>query len=121
MRKADSTNSANERGLIVGCPMTFTASVLGRRWKPIILWKIREGVELTADLRRSIPLISRKMLFQEVQSLLELGLISRQTRAGAARGARYRLTELGQSLVPVLQAMIDWGDAHRPRPSTRPR
>jgi len=54
------------------------------------------------------------MLFQVIQSLLELGLISRHLRAGSARVARYRLTELGQSLVPVLQSMIEWGQAHRP-------
>jgi hypothetical protein len=73
-RKLESTNYRNESGLIGACPMTYTNSILGKRWKPIILWKIHAGSRRFSELLREIPLVSRKMLYQELKELAERGL-----------------------------------------------
>jgi len=67
MPKPTSTNSQNRRRIVHECPMTYTFTLLGNRWKPIILWKISEGEDSSASLQRAIPIISRKMLFQDLR------------------------------------------------------
>ncbi len=111
LRKTTSTNYLNEQELILECPMTFTYTLLGKRWKPIILWKIHEGDNRFSSLLSSIPLVSRKMLFQELASLQERQLVQAE---GEGTSKRYRLTPLGESLMPLLREMWTWGEAHLP-------
>lgn len=113
-RKPNSTNQLNERGLILGCPMTYTSSLLGRRWKPILLWKIHEGLATSAELKRAVPLVSRKMLFESLRELAETGLVAKHGHG--TQPPTYRLTPRGASLLPVLAAMLAWGEQHRPTP-----
>ncbi|MEM8867918.1 MAG: helix-turn-helix domain-containing protein [Verrucomicrobiota bacterium] len=110
IRKETSSNFQNEKELIRECPITYTNALLGKRWKPIILWKINEGDRTFTDLLTSIPIISRKMLFQELKHLLGDKLLDAEIN-GADK--QYHLTELGKSLLPVLKVMWDWGEVHR--------
>ncbi len=91
--------------------MTYTYTLLGKRWKPIILWKINDGDDRFTSLLKSIPLISRKMLFQELTELQERNLIE---TSGSENQKRYGLTPLGASLLPVLRTMWQWGESHQP-------
>ncbi len=109
MRKTDSTNHRNERRLVVECPMTYTFTLLGKRWKPIILWKIHEGYSSPAELRRAIPLISRKMLFQDLLDLTHDGMVLRED----GPQPRHSLSTKAEELLPVLQGMQAWGGKHR--------
>jgi DNA-binding HxlR family transcriptional regulator len=111
MTKPSSTNSRNVRRLVADCPMTYAFTLLGKRWKPIILWKIHEGCRTPATLRRSIPLVSRKMLFQALRELVEDGLAVKGAAAGAPN---YRLTRRGSGLLPALSRMLAWGRRNRP-------
>ncbi len=111
-RKAESTNFRNESELILACPMTYTYTLLGKRWKPIILWKIHEGARRVSDLLREIPLISRKMLYEDLMELQKRELIAID---GEGVGKIHTLSLTGQSLIPLLQEMQAWGEAHRPK------
>lgn len=108
MPKITSTNYQNKRRLVVECPMTHTFSLLGDRWRPILLWKVLQGFGTAAELRRQVPLVSRKMLHQELRALATHALVVRSTAIGS-RGARYTATARGRSLSPVLRAALAWG------------
>ncbi len=87
------------------CPVELALEVLGGKWKPVILAHLKQKPLYYADLRRLIPRLSDKMLSQRLRDLEEQGMVIR-TYDGRSE---YRLTDRGQSLAPVLQALYDWG------------
>lgn len=91
-----------------GCPVEFSLDVLGGKWKPVILARLKQGPMRYGELRRVIPNLSDKMLSQRLRELAELGLIGEQN------GGFYALTERGMTLSPLLQALYDWGAAAAP-------
>lgn len=109
-RKPASTNLANLTDLVRGCPLTFTFSVLGNRWRPVILWKTYEGCQTPAELRRAIPIISKKMLYEGLLQLCESGLITKNIAHNG--NGRYVVTPLGASLRPMLEQAWLWGERH---------
>ena len=94
------------------CPVELTVDVIAGRWTPVILARLKEGAHRYGQLRRLIPGLSEKMLTQRLRELETAGLIERQVHTAAPEKpapVSYRLTEDGESLAPVLQAMYDWG------------
>jgi DNA-binding HxlR family transcriptional regulator len=110
MRKTGSTNYENEQTLKVECPFVFALSLIGKRWKPAILWKLTRGVNRFGGLKREIPPITEKMLTQHLRELERDGLITRTTFEDAPQRVEYALTTLGQSLEPVLAQLGAWGE-----------
>lgn len=97
------------------CAVELTVDIVGGRWRTVILSHLKEGVHRYGRLRRVIPGISEKMLSQRLRELEADGLIERTDRGTAARHVEYDLTDEGRTLVPVLQAMYDWGVARAAR------
>ncbi len=92
------------------CPFVYTLSVIGRRWRPALLWKLRAGPLHFAELARQLPRASEKMLAQELRALETAGLVVRSADAGRTL---YTLTPLGGELGPVLAAVYTFGEQHR--------
>jgi DNA-binding HxlR family transcriptional regulator len=113
MAKPTSTNQRNHQHLLSACPMTHCFSLLGSRWRPIILWKLIEGLNTQAALHRAIPLVSRKMLYQDLAVLIERGLVEKQPATARAHIPHYTPTALGLSLQTVLASALAWGTAHK--------
>ncbi|WP_046242562.1 winged helix-turn-helix transcriptional regulator [Hymenobacter terrenus] len=113
MRKLTSTNYHNEQQLLTDCPFNFTLSLLAGRWKPAILWKIANGYGRFSGLRKAIPLVSGKVLAEELDELERTGLLARTVFAEMPLRVEYTLTALGASLVPVLEQLKEWADRHR--------
>ncbi len=111
-RKLSSTNYENERKLNFECPFIFAISLMGKRWKPAILWKISQGFHRFGQLRREIPPISQKMLTQHLRELERDELITRTVYAEVPPRVEYALTDLGHSLEPILQQLNAWGEAN---------
>ena len=84
------------------CPVERALTLLGAKWRVVILARIKEGAQRYADLRRLVPRMSEKMLTQRLRELTEDGLIARSE-------GRYVLTPRGESARGVLQALYDWG------------
>ena len=97
------------------CAVEVTVDVVGGRWRTVILSHLKEGVHRYGELRRVIPGISEKMLSQRLRELEADGLISRQDLSTAAPHVEYDLTDEGRTLIPVLQALYDWGVARAER------
>ncbi len=96
----------------VFCPVTTTISVMGGKWKPIILYLIKDEKRRFGEIKKLIPPITQKMLTQQLRELEESGIIDRKVYPVVPPKVEYSLTKYGRSLTPILQAMAKWGETH---------
>jgi DNA-binding HxlR family transcriptional regulator len=89
--------------------MEMTMDLIGGKWKVLILWHLSFNVLRFSDLRRIFPDVSQKMLTQQLRDLESNGLIKRKVYPQVPPKVEYSLTEIGNSLVPVLHEMNKWG------------
>ncbi len=94
------------------CPVTATISVIGGKWKPIILWLLFQEMRRFGELKRMIPSITQKMLTQQLRELERDGIVHREVYPVVPPKVEYSLTEYGRTLGPILRAMNKWGDTH---------
>lgn len=97
--------------LNAGCPVAATLRLIGGKYKALLLWHLSGNTLRFGQLRRLVPEATPKMLTQQLRELEQDGLISRQVYAVVPPRVEYSLTERGQSLFPILQAMYEWGSA----------
>jgi len=92
------------------CPAEMTMSLIGGKWKVVLLYNLRREAKRFGELRRLSPGITASTLAQQLREMEELGFISR-SEVGKDRieGVEYALTDKGESLKPVLKALIRWG------------
>lgn len=95
---------------VYGCPVELSLDLLGGKWKPVILARLKDRPLAYGELRRLLPTLSDKMLTERLKELEDQGLVAREAMPGAAGRFQYRLTERGESLRPVLQALYEWGE-----------
>ncbi|HEY2103654.1 MAG TPA: helix-turn-helix domain-containing protein [Chthoniobacterales bacterium] len=95
------------------CPVSAAVQVIGGKWKPVILFNLREGAKRFSELRRAIPAATQKMLTQQLRELESDGIIDRKVFPVIPPHVEYSLSPHGRSLRPVLGAMCDWGQKHR--------
>lgn len=121
MRKETSTNLQNENAIISTCGMAYTLGVIGGRWKPAILCRLRTGTKRYSELKNDIEGISERMLVAQLRELEAVGLVERIVYAEVPPRVEYRMTKMGKTIDPVLQAMSNWGDMHRQKVPVRKR
>lgn len=92
----------------IGCPVELSLELLGGKWKPVILARLKDGPLRYRDLRRLIPRLSDKVLSERLAELCQQGLLLREN---GGRESSYRLSSRGESLRPLLQSLYDWGQA----------
>jgi len=97
----------------LACPVTTSLSVIGGKWKVIILWQLQGKVRRFGELQKSIQGISQKMLTQELRDLEEHGLVQRRVYPVVPPKVEYRLTEFGKTLRPLMEQLSVWGSAYR--------
>ncbi len=93
----------------LGCPIVKTLNIIGGKWKPMILHMLSSRLFRFNELRRHLPLISHKILTQQLRELESDGIISREVFAEIPPRVQYQLTPLGKSLIPVLDELYRWG------------
>lgn len=94
------------------CPVTATVSVIGGKWKPIILWNLFQEKRRFSQLKKFIPGITQKMLTQQLRELESDGIVHREVFPVVPPQVEYSLTTKGFSLAPILQAMEKWGNTN---------
>lgn len=97
------------------CPVTATVEVIGGRWKLNILFHLKDQPRRFNELRRLVPGITQRMLTLQLRALEQDGIVSRKVLNTMPPHVEYAFTKKGWSLGPILDAMEEWGDAHRPR------
>lgn len=91
------------------CPVTYCLQMIGGKWKPVILYLLSNGVDRFGAMRRAIEGISKQMLTKQLRELEEDDIIHREVYAEVPPRVEYSLTDKGKSLLPVIQAMKEWG------------
>ncbi|MFB5674855.1 winged helix-turn-helix transcriptional regulator [Paenibacillus terreus] len=95
-----------------GCPVEATVSVVGGKWKAVILWRLANGTKRFNELQRSISQITRKMLTEQLRELERDNLIIRDVYPEVPPKVEYSLSDYGRTFIPVMQAMAQWGLVH---------
>lgn len=94
------------------CPVGVTLDMIGGKYKALILWHLSESTLRFSELKKRIADATPKMLTQQLRELESDRLIHREVYPVIPPRVEYSLTDLGQSVMPVLVAMRDWGAAY---------
>ncbi|WP_228434788.1 winged helix-turn-helix transcriptional regulator [Chryseobacterium defluvii] len=85
------------------------------KWKIRLLWFIHQGHKRPSELQRKIPDASRRVLNIQLKELEEHELVSKTIYPVVPPKVEYALTEFGESLIPIISALGQWGDQHEDR------
>lgn len=99
--------------MLPACPVETTLTLIGDKWKVLILRDLLPGTKRFGELRRSVGQVSQKVLTAQLRQMEESGLIARKVYAEVPPRVEYSLTELGRSLWPILDAMKAWGESYK--------
>lgn len=91
------------------CPVESTLSLIGGKYKTLILWHLTDQTLRFSELGRLIPQATPKMLTQQLRELERDGLLIRQVYPVVPPRVEYSLSALGRSIRPILEAMYGWG------------
>lgn len=92
------------------CPIQYTLNLIGGKWKLVILWHLSiDNVLRYGEIKKSLSVITHKMLSQQLKELESDGFIHREEYHQIPPKVEYSLTDLGKSILPVLQSMFNWG------------
>lgn len=101
------------------CPVKATMEIIGGKWKPIILYYLKDEIKRFGELQRLIPHATKKMLTQQLRELERDEIVERKVYHQVPPKVEYSLSEYGASLKPVLESMAAWGTAHRSAKTAR--
>ena len=97
------------------CPVETTLTLIGDKWKVLILRDLMPGTKRFGELKKSIGSVSQKVLTAQLRDMEQNGLVHREVFAEVPPRVEYSLTELGRSLKPILDAMWNWGEEFKAR------
>lgn len=95
-----------------GCAVEATVSLIDGKWKCVILFQLMSGTLRYSQLAKLLPLVTPRMLTNQLRELEVDGLIIRTVYAEVPPKVEYRLSTLGLSMSPVLEALGNWGQQH---------
>ena len=95
------------------CPVETTLTLIGDKWKVLILRDLMSGTKRFGELKKSSGTVSQKGLTAQLRDMEANGLVHRDVYAEVPPRVEYSLTELGQSLKPILDAMWNWGEDYK--------
>lgn len=99
-----------DKNNLPACPVETTLKIIGDKWKVLILRDLFTGTKRFNELKRSLSDVTQKMLTQQLRELENDGIIHREVYPVVPPKVEYSLTELGNTLKPVIDSMYDWGN-----------
>ena len=103
------------------CPVETTLTLIGDKWKVLILRELMTGTKRFGELKRAIPAISQKVLTQQLRAMETDDLLIRKVYAEVPPKVEYSLTPTGISLLKtILDAMIIWGEQYKEKLNCQP-
>ena len=106
---------AKAKNELPACPVETTLTLIGDKWKVLILRDLMPGTKRFGELKKSIGSVSQKVLTAQLRAMEDSGLVHREVYAEVPPRVEYSLTALGRSLQPILTAMQQWGDDYKRR------
>ena len=95
------------------CPVETTLTLIGDKWKVLILRDLMPGTKRFGELKKSIGNVSQKVMTAQLREMEESGLLTRTVYAEVPPRVEYTLTELRKSLKPILDALWNWGEEYK--------
>ena len=95
------------------CPVATTVSLIGSKWKLLIIRNLLQRPWCFNELKKNLDGISQKVLTDSLRSMEEDGLITRTVYAEVPPRVEYALSDLGLTLKPILDSMVEWGNAYK--------
>jgi DNA-binding HxlR family transcriptional regulator len=95
------------------CPVATTVSLIGSKWKLLIIRNLLVRPWRFNELKKDLDGISQKVLTDSLRSMEEDGLITRTVYPEVPPRVEYALSDLGQSLKPILDSMVEWGNNYK--------
>lgn len=96
------------------CPVDATISKIGGKYKAVILYHLSNDTLRYNQIRKKIPAITDKMLAQQLRELESDNLIIKKIYPVIPPKTEYSLSELGKTLIPLLDSMCEWGQQFMP-------
>ena len=90
------------------CPVETTLTLIGDKWKVLILRDLRPGTKRFGELKRSVGNVSQKVLTVQLRAMEESGLVHREVYAEVPPRVEYSLTDRARSFIPLVENMIAW-------------
>ena len=106
-------NETSAKKELPACPVETTLTLIGYKWKVLILRDLMPGTKRFGELKKSVGNVSQKVLTAQLRTMEESGLVNRKVYAEVPPRVEYSLTELGKSLKPILDSMRAWGEAYK--------
>lgn len=97
------------------CPVAITVNLIGSKWKLLIIRNLLDRPYRFNELKKSLEGISQKVLTDSLKSMEEDGLITRTVYPEIPPHVEYSLSELGETMRPILDAMKEWGTNYKKR------
>lgn len=94
------------------CHVRAALSIIGGKWKPVIIYYLMEGTRRFGELRKLMPDATQKMLTQQLRELESDGVIHRKVYQVVPPKVEYSLTPYGRTLRPVMRELCKWGEKH---------
>ncbi|MDO5021136.1 MAG: helix-turn-helix domain-containing protein [Lachnospiraceae bacterium] len=95
------------------CPVATTVQLIGSKWKLLILRNLMDRPWRFNELKKSLEGVSQKVLTDSLRSLENDGIITRTVYAEVPPRVEYALSDIGESMRPILTAMKEWGDNYK--------
>lgn len=95
------------------CPVETTLSLIGDKWKVLILRELLGGTRRFGELQRGVGRVSQKVLTSQLRAMEADGLVHREVFAEVPPRVEYSLTPLGKSLAPVIDVLKAWGEGFK--------
>ena len=106
-------SEAKKKDQLPACPVETTLTLIGDKWKVLILRDLMPGTKRFGELRKSVGDVSQKVLAAQLRDMEKSGLVHREVYAEVPPRVEYSLTPLGRSLQPIMDAMRVWGEQYK--------
>lgn len=97
----------------LNCPLRLTMSLIDSKWKSCILDELRYRPMRPSELHKALPEATPRVLDFQLKELAEDGLVAKTIFPELPPRSEYSLTELGMSLIPIIDAMLEWGSRNK--------
>lgn len=104
---------AKSINILSECPMDVTINILSGKWKIAILWHLSRGTIRFNELQRLLTNITQKTLTMQLRALEKDGIIYRKVYQEVPPKVEYGLTQMGESIKPILSSMCEWGKEYQ--------
>ena len=103
----------SKEDILPECPVATTVLMIGSKWKLLIMRNLLARPWRFNELQKSIDGISQKALTEALRSMEADGIVSRTVYPEVPPRVEYALTELGESMRPIIKSMENWGKAYK--------